>query len=308
MSCKSFHLRDIIAIDDLSREEIDHILDTTVQIKEKPQPNLLNGKILGTCFFEPSTRTRLSFEAAMYRLGGQVIGFTDAQSISTKKGESLYDTMKMMEQYTDLVVIRHPLEGAARLAADAIDIPVINAGDGANQHPTQTFLDLFTIRESQGALDQLHIALAGDLKYGRTVHSLAQALSLYNPRLYLISPQSLEMPHEVCELFKQRRIKFSFHQSVEEVIPKCDILYMTRLQEERFVIKSEYQTVKQAFSLQPHHLKKAKKNLKIMHPLPRVQEISPDLDSTPYAHYFAQAQNGLFTRMALLGLVTGALK
>ena len=303
-----FHHRDVIAINDFTRQELLHVLQHASNLKRKKRANLLNGSLLGSCFFEPSTRTRLSFESAMHRLGGNVIGFSESSSISTKKGESLYDSMKMIENYADIAVIRHPLEGAAQYAADSISIPVINAGDGSNQHPTQTLLDLFTIQECQGTLDQLHIGMAGDLKYGRTVHSLTQALIHFHPRLYFISQSSLEIPKEICDLLKEQGIKFSFHQTIEEVISKLDILYMTRIQEERFPHQIEFERVKNSYILKTDHLKKVKESFKIFHPLPRVNEIDRNVDDTPYAHYFEQAKNGLYVRQALLGLLLGALK
>lgn len=263
----------------------------------------LQGKILASCFFEPSTRTRLSFESAMHRLGGSVIGFSESIATSTSKGESLKDSIKIISHYADVLVIRHPNEGAAQLASEISPIPVINAGDGAHQHPSQTFLDLFTIMESQGKLDHLHIAIAGDLKYGRTVHSLAQGLIPFKPRLYLISPAGLEMPKEVCNQLKESGVKFSFHQGYDEVLSKLDILYMTRIQEERFPHKLEYELVKNTYTLKLEHLKTVKSNLKILHPLPRNNEIEAAVDDTPYAYYFQQAQNGLVVRQALLSLL-----
>lgn len=303
----NFKHRDILAIHEFTKDEILHILDHTQKLKSQPRENLLDRYILGSCFYEPSTRTRLSFESAMHRLGGKVIGFSSSAQTSTAKGESLHDSMKMLEGYADVVVLRHPLDGAARLAAEAIHIPVINAGDGANQHPTQTFLDLFSIRESQGTLENLSIAFVGDLKYGRTVHSLAEALVHFNARLYFISETMLEMPEPVCELLRSRGIKFSFHQYLDDILPKVDIVYMTRIQEERFSHKLEFEGVKTPFCLTVKHLKRAKPNLKIFHPLPRVNEIDPQVDDTPHAYYFQQAQNGLYTRQAILGLVLGEL-
>ena len=243
----------------------------------------------------------------MHRLGGSVIGFSNGEGVSTKKGESLHDSMKMMEHYADIVAIRHPLEGAAQQVSDAIKIPVINAGDGSNQHPTQTFLDLFSIKECQGTLEGLQIAIIGDLKYGRTVHSLAQACTHFKSRLYFVSPPTLEMPREICEELREKGIKFSFHQTVEEVINKVDILYMTRIQEERFPHKMEYEQIKNIFILKEDHVSHVKKNLKILHPLPRVTEIDYAIDRTPYAYYFQQAENGLYARQALLGLVLGKI-
>lgn len=302
---RSFQGRHIIAISDFSRDEILHVLNIAEKLKKKSQPTLLKGHILGSCFFEPSTRTRLSFESAMYRLGGSVVGFSDSNSLSIKKGESLHDSMKMMEHYTDVIVLRHPLEGSAQQTAEAVNVPVINAGDGSNQHPTQTFLDLYSIHECQESLENLNIGMVGDLKYGRTVHSLAQALTHFNARLYFISPTTLEMPKEICNELREKGIKFSFHKTFDEIMYKLDILYMTRIQEERFSHTFEYEQIKNAFVLKKQHLKNVKPNLKILHPLPRVNEIDTEVDHTPYAYYFKQAENGLYTRQALLGLVLG---
>lgn len=303
----TFTQRDVIAINDFSKEEIIYILNHAKELKRHPQPSLLQGSILASCFFEPSTRTRLSFESAMHRLGGGVLGFSDASMTSAKKGERLSDSMKMMEHYADVIVIRHPFEGSAQQAADAVCIPVINAGDGSNQHPTQTLLDLFTIHETQKKLEGLHLAMAGDLKHGRTVHSLAQACTHFPMRLYFISPPLLEMPKEICAELRAKGIKFSFHQTIEEVIEKLDILYMTRIQEERFPNRWEYEQVKNASLLKNEHLSNVKPNFKILHPLPRVDEIDPEIDKTSYACYFEQAKNGLYIRQALLGLVLGKI-
>lgn len=303
-----FQHRDILNVGDFTKEDILHLLQKTAQLKAAPRGDMLKDKILGSCFFEPSTRTRLSFEAAILRQGGAVVGFEDVRTTSTAKGESLSDTMKMMAHYCDVVVIRHPLEGSAQLAADAISVPVINAGDGANQHPTQTFLDLFSIYESQGTLEKLHIALVGDLKYGRTVHSLAQALIPFNCRLYFVSPAALEMPQEICNQLRASGIKFSYHLNLAEIMPRLDIVYMTRLQEERFVNKEEFTELKKHYRLTPQVLEHARKSLKILHPLPRVGEIDPQIDSTSHAYYFQQAQNGLYTRQALLALLLGTME
>ena len=300
-----FQHKDVIAISDFSKEAILHILGCAGTLKDKPRPGLLKGKILGSCFFEPSTRTRLSFETAMIRLGGSVIGFADAQSTSSRKGETLHDTMKMLEHYVDVVVLRHPLEGSAQLAADAIGKPVINGGDGANQHPTQTFLDLFTIQECQGRLEELNIAMVGDLKQGRTVHSLAQALIPFHCRLYFISPPSLEMPQSICQELREKGVKFSYHKTFDEILPKLDILYMTRIQEERL---PPGVGMTSPYIIKPEHFTNVRKNFKILHPLPRVHEIDKQVDNTPYAYYFQQAGNALYVRQALLGLVLGALE
>lgn len=293
---------DILSIKDLSPKNIHLILDTARKLKQKPETNLLTNKLVAQCFFEPSTRTRLSFESATLRLGGQVLGFSSDQNISTQKGETLHDTMRVVSQYADLIVIRHPREGAARLAAEVSDKPVINAGDGANQHPTQALTDIFTIQECQKKMDGLNIALVGDLKYGRTIHSFAEACMLFDIRLYLVSPDILTLPDPICDALKKKGIRFSFHQSLEEVIPKLDILYLTRIQQERFS-EAEYQLVKDDYILTSAVLKNAKTNLKILHPLPRVNEIDIRVDKTPYSHYFTQAANGLFVRQALLTLL-----
>lgn len=293
---------DILSIKDLSPKNIQLILETARKLKQKPVKNLLTNKLVAQCFFEPSTRTRLSFESATLRLGGQVLGFTSDQNLSIQKGETLYDTMRVISEYADLIVIRHSREGAARLAAEISDKPVINAGDGANQHPTQALIDLFTIQECQHKVDGLSIALVGDLKYGRTIHSFAQACMLFDVRLYLVSPDMLALPDPICDALKKKGIRFSFHHSIEEVIAKVDILYLTRIQQERFS-EAEYPLVKDHYILTPAILKNAKANLKILHPLPRVNEIDIRVDKTPYAQYFTQAANGLYIRQALLALL-----
>lgn len=298
-----FRQRDIISIKEFNKEEIALILKKTAALKRMPEPRALEGKVLGSCFFEPSTRTRLSFETAMQRLGGNVIGFADPSITSTKKGETLADTIKMVSGYADAIVLRHPLDGAARRAAEATDRPVINAGDGANQHPTQTLLDLFTIKECQGRLEHLNIAMVGDLKYGRTVHSLASALQYFAPTLLFVAPEQLQMPSYICDDLKRNGIPFSFHQTIEEIMERADIIYMTRIQEERFADRLEYERLKNVYVLKKHMLKPAKATMRIMHPLPRVNEIAVDVDDSPHAYYFQQAQNGLFTRQALLSLI-----
>lgn len=304
---ETFQSRDIIGIEDFSKEDILYIIECAQRFKDRPDPTLLSGTLMGSCFFEPSTRTRISFESAMHRLGGSVVGFSDAGVTSAVKGESLHDTMKMMEGYVDVVVLRHPCDGAAQWAADSVTIPVINAGDGVNQHPTQTLLDLYTIKETQGTLENLSLAMVGDLKFGRTCHSLVRALAHFNVRLYFVSSSALEMPKEICNSLRENGIKFSFHKTIEEVLPKVDILYMTRIQEERFADRIEYEHVKSLYSLQMSHLVGLKENFKILHPLPRVHEIDLQIDSTPYAYYFQQAHNGLYVRQALLGLVLGKI-
>ncbi|WP_299667186.1 aspartate carbamoyltransferase [uncultured Psychromonas sp.] len=295
--------KNIISIADLSRSDLELILQTAHSLKQTPQPELLKNKVIASCFFEASTRTRLSFETAVQRLGGSVIGFDSGGNTSlAQKGETLADSVKIIASYADAFFMRHPQEGAARLASEFTEIPVINGGDGSNQHPTQTLLDLFTIYETQATLDNLNIAFVGDLKYGRTVHSLAQALSLFNCNFYFISPEALAMPDYIIEELNERNINFSLHSSIEEVVDDLDVLYMTRVQKERFD-ETEYQHMKSAFLLNAGMLGNVRDNLKVLHPLPRVDEINIDVDDTPYAYYFQQAQNGVYARQALLALL-----
>ena len=298
-----FFDKDIISIRDLSLTEINLILKLAKKFKKKP---LLN-KIIAHCFFEPSTRTRLSFETATLRLGGQVIGFSNSENISTKKGEDLSDTIRTISYYADLIIIRHPREGAARLAAEVSDKPIINAGDGANQHPTQALADLFTIQEAQGNLEGLSIALVGDLKYGRVIHSLLQICALFNMRLFLLAPSLLALPEALCDELKHQGIRFSFHSNLDEIISRVDILYMTRLQRERFT-ESEHELFESQYVLTPDKLKKAKTNLKILHPLPRAGEIDKLIDKLPYAFYFNQVANAIYIRQAILALLLGKIE
>ncbi|TKI02991.1 aspartate carbamoyltransferase [Martelella alba] len=295
----------IISINDLSREELELVLAAAADLKARPQPELLRHKVIASCFFEASTRTRLSFETAIHRLGASVVGFSDAVNTSLgKKGETLADTISVISTYVDAIVMRHPQEGAARLAAEfSGGIPILNAGDGANQHPTQTLLDLFTIQETQGRLNNINIAMVGDLKYGRTVHSLTQALAKFaGNHFYFIAPQALAMPSYILHMLAEKEITYSMHATIEEVVPKLDILYMTRVQKER-LDPSEYANVKAQFVLHAGDLEHARPNLKVLHPLPRVDEIAREVDTTPYAYYFQQAGNGIFARQALLSLV-----
>lgn len=298
----------IISINDLSREELELVLDTAASLKANPQPELLKHKVIASCFFEASTRTRLSFETSIHRLGASVVGFADGANTSLgKKGETLADTISVIGTYVDAIVMRHPQEGAARLATEfSGGIPILNAGDGANQHPTQTLLDLFTIRETQGRLDNINIAMVGDLKYGRTVHSLAQALAKFKGnRFYFIAPDALAMPGYILSLLEEKGIEYSLHENIDEVVPELDILYMTRVQKER-LDPSEYANVKAQFILRAHDLANAQPHLKVLHPLPRIDEITTDVDKTPYAWYFQQAGNGIYARQALLALVLNA--
>lgn len=303
-----FRGRDIISIHDFSKDELLYILEVSKKIEKSQNKDLLKGKIMASLFFEPSTRTRLSFHSAMEQLGGQVLGFSTTASTSIKKGETLFDTIKMVDQYSDVIVIRHPGEGAARLAAEAASVPVINAGDGSNQHPTQTLLDLYTIQKTKGKLNNLTVGFCGDLKYGRTVHSLAVALAHFNAEMYFIAPSSLQMPEEYLAELKRKGIKFRQAETIEEALPKLDVLYMTRIQQERFPDPLEYQKVKGIYRIGLEILEKAKKELKIMHPLPRVDEIKTELDNTPHAVYFQQAADGVHVRKALLALVLGKIK
>ncbi len=297
-----FYHRSCISIRDYSRDNILSILEEANCFLKKPTSSILNGKILASCFFESSTRTRLSFESAMLRLGGGTLGFSQGKGTATDKGESLTDSIKVISGYADLIVLRHPLEGAAALAAEVSEIPIINAGDGANQHPTQTLVDLFTIKQNLGSLDNLSFAFVGDLKYGRTVHSLVEALTLFNPRIYFVSPASLQIPKKTSQMLKQKGVMFSYHSSVKEVLSKVDILYMTRLQKERFK-GGLTQEIEDDMRINAELLKKAKPGLKVLHPLPRNDEVAKDVDLTDHARYFEQAKNGVFVRQALLSLM-----
>lgn len=295
----------IISINDLNRQELELVLHTAAMLKASPQPELLKHQVIASCFFEASTRTRLSFETAMHRLGASVVGFADGSNTSLgKKGETLADTISVISTYVDAIVMRHPQEGAARLATEfSGGIPILNAGDGANQHPTQTLLDLFTIQETQSRLSNLSVAMVGDLKYGRTVHSLTQALAKFDGnRFYFIAPDALAMPGYITDMLDEQGIIWSRHDSIEEVIPQLDILYMTRVQKER-LDPSEYANVKAQFILRAADLAGAGDNMKVLHPLPRIDEITTDVDKTPYAWYFQQAGNGIYARQALLALV-----
>jgi len=303
-----FRDRDIVSIRDFTREEIDHILVTADAMEPLAVEgsDMLKGKILASLFFEPSTRTRLSFEAAMQKLGGSVINIAEPKASSIEKGENLADTVRVVENYADVIVLRHPLEGAARLAAEFSGVPVINAGSGAEEHPTQALLDLFTILKSKGDIDGLNIALMGDLRYGRTVHSLTYALSNYAVNLYLVSPKILKMRREVVEDVSGK-MRIEELENVKDILSELDVLYVTRIQKERFPDLEEYEKVKGSYRVDLNLLDNAKDDLIIMHPLPRVEEIAPEVDSTRYAKYFQQTRFGLITRMAILALVLGAI-
>ncbi|MFT6836459.1 MAG: aspartate carbamoyltransferase catalytic subunit [Francisellaceae bacterium] len=298
----SFFNQDIISVQNLSKDQIELVLSSAASLKKYPTYHLLRGKIIASCFFEASTRTRLSFEAAVYRLGGNVIGFAASENTSLgQKGESLEDTIRMIECYSDAIIIRHSEVGSAKIAADISHKPVINAGDGANQHPTQTLLDLFTIKENFQEIDGLTIAVVGDLKYGRTVHSLVRALIHYNVNIVLCAQSGFELPQELCDLLEKSTINYSIADSLINAVQSSDIIYMTRCQKERFSAedKETGKLILTAKLLEEH----AKKNACVMHPLPRVGEIDASVDNTPYAKYFQQAENGLYVRQAILKLL-----
>ncbi|MDE7426480.1 MAG: aspartate carbamoyltransferase [Muribaculaceae bacterium] len=296
----------LVSISDINREELEDILARAAYFEAHPNNKVLDGRVVATLFFEPSTRTRLSFETAVNRLGGRVIGFSDASTTSSSKGETLNDTIKMVSNYVDLIIMRHYLEGAARYASEVTDVPVINAGDGANQHPSQTILDLYSILKTQGTLKDLTITMVGDLKYGRTVHSLLQAMQYYNPTFNFVACPELQMPREYLEFCNERGIKYSLSEDFSpEIINSSDIIYMTRVQRERFADIMEYERVKDLYNLENSMLAQSKPNLKILHPLPRVNEIARDVDSNPKAYYFDQARNGLYARQAIITRALG---
>jgi aspartate carbamoyltransferase catalytic subunit len=309
---QDFHGRDIISIHDFSREEIEHILKVSKEMipaARGEKENLsLEGKILSTIFFEPSTRTRLSFEAAMNRLGGSVVGFSDPEITSLKKGETLADTIRMVESYSDVIVLRHPMEGAAKLAANFTEKPLINAGDGAGQHPTQTLLDLFTIWTEKKEIGNKNVVLLGDLKYGRTVHSLAYALAMFGANLTFVAPEVLQMPKEIVEHVEGQGGSYTSTNALEDAIEAADVLYVTRIQRERFPDAAEYEKVAGMYRVDNDILAKASKDIIVMHPLPRVTEIAPEVDTTEHAIYFKQAFNGVPVRMALLSLIFDVVK
>ena len=305
----NFQGKDIISIKDFSKNEINYILNYAKEMvtyaKGEKYKDIMKGKVLSTLFFEPSTRTRLSFESSMSRLGGKIIGFADPGATSQKKGESLADTIRMADAYSDAIVIRHPQEGAARLAAEFAESPVLNAGDGAGRHPTQCLLDLFTILTEKKKIGKNKVVLLGDLKYGRTVHSLAYALSLYGVELTFVSPGSLKMPKEVNNECKKLGVEPNQTTNLEKAIRDADVLYVTRIQKERFPDAEEYNKVVGIYKIDNELLSNAPDDLIVMHPLPRVTEIDPEVDKTPHALYFKQSFNGVPVRMALLSLVTG---
>lgn len=297
---------DFVTIADLSKEKILYMIQMAKEFEMHPNREILKGKVVATLFFEPSTRTRLSFETAANRLGAKVIGFTDAKVTSATKGETLKDTILMVSNYADVIAMRHHIEGAAQYASEIAPIPIINAGDGAHQHPSQCMLDLYSIYKTQGTLENLNIYLVGDLKYGRTVHSLIMAMRHFNPTFHFIAPEELAMPEEYKLYCKQHGIKYVEHTDFnEDIIAGADIIYMTRVQKERFSDLMEYERVKNVYILKNDMLVKARKNMKILHPLPRVNEIAYDVDESPYAYYIQQAQNGLYAREAIICDVLG---
>ena len=298
-------MKNLVSIADCSKQQLLEILSLATKFEENPNRKILDGKIVATRFFEPSTRTRLSFETAVNRLGGRVIGFSDAATSSSSKGETLHDTIQIVNNYADVIVMRHHLDGAARYASEVSRVPIVNAGDGSNQHPSQTLLDLYSIQKTQGTLENLHICLVGDLKYGRTVHSLIMAMVHFNPTFHFISPNELQMPEEYKIFCRKNNIKFTESTELEGNFNNADILYMTRVQRERFQDPMEYEKVKNVYTLKKSMLEDSKPNLRILHPLPRVAEIDVDVDSSEKAYYFQQAQNGLYIRQAILCQVLG---
>jgi len=297
--------RSLISISDFSKEEILQLLDRAKEFEKEPIQRILENYVIATLFFEPSTRTRLSFESAVSRLGGKIISFTDSMTSSVQKGESLKDTIKTVCNYSDLIVMRHPREGSARFASEVASVPVINAGDGANQHPTQCLLDLYSIFKTQKRLDDLNIMMVGDLKYGRTVHSLVIAMCHFNTTFHLVSPAELKLPGSVKVHIKNKNLDYYQYTDLMEAIPKADIIYMTRIQKERFSDPIEYEKVKNSYVLTAEMLHAIKPNMKVLHPLPRVNEISEDIDELPQAYYFNQALNGIYVRQALLAGILG---
>ena len=293
--------KSLISITDFTKEEYLKIMHLAEDFEANPHQKLLQGKVIATLFFEPSTRTRLSFETAINRLGGKIIGFSDSSSSSVSKGETLHDTIRMVSNYADMIIMRHPLEGSARYASEIANVPVINAGDGANQHPSQTLLDMYSILKTQGRLDNINLFLVGDLKYGRTVHSLIMALLQFqNPIFNFIAPPELALPNEYKIHLKANGIKYFEHTEFTDIINAADIIYMTRVQKERFIDPVEYEKVKNVYILRNEMLRNTKETMKILHPLPRINEIHTDVDSNPKAYYFTQAKNGVYTRMAII--------
>lgn len=297
---------DFVSIEGLSREKILYLIDMAKEFERHPNRELLKGKVVATLFYEPSTRTRLSFETAANRLGARVIGFTDAKVSSVSKGETLKDTILMVSNYADVIAMRHYIEGAAQYACEVAPVPIINAGDGAHQHPSQCMLDLYSIYKTQGTLENLNIYLVGDLKYGRTVHSLIMAMRHFNPTFHFIAPKELAMPAEYKIYCREHGISFQEHTAFnDKIIADADIIYMTRVQKERFSDLMEYERVKNVYILHNNMLANARENMRILHPLPRVNEIDYDVDENPHAYYIQQAKNGLYARQAIFAYCLG---
>ena len=292
--------KSLVSIADYSKEDYLKILERAANFEKNPRQNILQGYVIATLFFEPSTRTRLSFESAVNRLGGRIIGFSDAGTSSASKGETLRDAIKIVSGYSDLIVMRHPVEGSARWASEMATVPIVNAGDGANQHPTQTLLDMYSIQKTQGTLEGLEIFMVGDLKYGRTVHSLIMAMSKFKTTFHFVAPDELKMPNEYKQHLDSLGLKYYEHKDFTDIIADADILYMTRVQKERFIDPIEYERVKNVYILKNEMLENTKDNMKVLHPLPRVNEITEDVDDNEKAYYFTQAKNGVYTRQAII--------
>lgn len=300
--------KNLISITDFTKDEMLRIMDLAAEFEANPNQRILLDKVIATLFFEPSTRTRLSFESAINRLGGRVIGFSDKMNTSVSKGETLNDTITVISNYSDMIVMRHSLEGAARYASEVSGVPVVNAGDGSNQHPSQTLLDMYSIKKTQGTLDGLNIMMVGDLKYGRTVHSLLQAMSHFKTHFTFVAPPELKMPDEYKQHLTDLKIPYTETTDFEEYINDVDIIYMTRVQRERFSDPMEYEKVKNAYILKNEMLKNTKPNARVLHPLPRVNEIAMDVDANPKAYYFNQTENGVYVRMAIISYLLGVKK
>ena len=300
--------KSLISITDLTKEEIIRITELAAYFEEHPYEPLLNGRVIASLFFEPSTRTRLSFESAINRLGARVIGFSDTANTSVSKGETFHDTIQVISNYCDMIVMRHSLEGAPRYASEFSKVPIVNAGDGANQHPSQTLLDLYSIKKTQGTLDGINIMMIGDLKYGRTVHSLLQALSHFNTKFTFVAPPELRMPEEYKQFLRDKGLEFTETTEIGDAINEADIVYMTRVQRERFTDPMESERVKNVYVLKNSMLDNTKDNMRILHPLPRVGEIAYDVDQNPKAYYFNQTENGVYTRMAIISYLLGVKK
>lgn len=300
--------KSLISITDLTKDEIIRITELAAYFEEHPYEPLLNGRVIASLFFEPSTRTRLSFESAINRLGARVIGFSDTTNTSVSKGETFHDTIQVISNYCDMIVMRHSLEGAPRYASEFSKVPIVNAGDGANQHPSQTLLDLYSIKKTQGTLDGINIMMVGDLKYGRTVHSLLQALSHFDTKFTFVAPPELRMPEEYKQFLRDKGLEYTETIEIGDAINEADIVYMTRVQRERFTDPMEYERVKNVYVLKNSMLEGTKDNMRILHPLPRVGEIAYDVDQNPKAYYFNQTENGVYTRMAIISYLLGVKK